>query len=103
MIAISELDFEAALSQLDEIVEALERGGPDLKTALASYGRGVDLLGRCQAILDGAERSVALLTGVDDAGQPLTSPFDASATVGTTAGSVVAAATPPDSNDDAPF
>jgi len=75
-----EIEFEAALGELEQIVEALERGGPDLKEALAGYGRGVSLLGHCQGILDGAERSVALLTGVDDAGQPITSPFDSAAT-----------------------
>ena len=76
-----EIAFEAALAELEQIVEALERGGPDLTQALAGYGRGVALLGHCQGILDGAERSVALLTGIDDAGQPVTAPFDAAATV----------------------
>ncbi len=79
-----EIEFEAALGELEEIVEALERGGPDLKQALAGYGRGVTLLGHCQGILDNAERSVALLTGVDDAGQPITSPFDSAATTSST-------------------
>ena len=75
-----EIGFEAALEELEGIVEELERGGPDLGTALARYGRGVRLLGRCHGLLDGAERSVALLTGVDEAGHPVTAPFDASAT-----------------------
>ncbi len=75
-----EIEFEAALIELERIVEALERGGPDLSEALAGYGRGVALLGHCQGILDQAERSVALLTGVDDSGEPITAPFDAAAT-----------------------
>ncbi len=75
-----EIEFEAALAELEQIVEGLERGGPDLKGALAGYGRGVALLGHCQGILDDAERSVALLTGVDDEGQPIRSPFDSAAT-----------------------
>ena len=75
-----EIEFEAAMAELERIVEGLERGGPDLKRALDGYGRGVALLGHCQGILDKAERSVALLTGVDDAGQPIRSPFDATAT-----------------------
>lgn len=79
---LAPIAFEAALAELEEIVEALERGGADLGGALAGYGRGVALLGHCQAILDGAERSVALLTGVDDAGRPVTAPFDAAATAG---------------------
>jgi len=84
----SETGFEAAVDELGRIVEELERGGPDLGSALARYERGVRLLGHCQGLLDGAERSVALLTGVDEAGRPITSPFDASATA-------VAKATPP--------
>jgi len=75
-----EIGFEAALEELEGIVEELERGGPDLGTALTRYERGVRLLGRCQGLLDGAERSVALLTGIDEAGRPTTAPFDASAT-----------------------
>jgi exodeoxyribonuclease VII small subunit len=39
------------------------------------------LLKRCYNLLDQAEQSVALLTGVDPDGNPLSAPFDASATV----------------------
>jgi exodeoxyribonuclease VII small subunit len=75
-----EIGFEGAVEELERIVEELERGRPDLGTALARYERGVKLLGHCHGLLDGAERSVALLTGVDETGQPITAPFDASAT-----------------------
>jgi exodeoxyribonuclease VII small subunit len=75
-----EIGFEGAVEELERIVEELERGRPDLGTALARYERGVRLLGHCQGLLDGAERSVALLTGVDESGGPITAPFDASAT-----------------------
>jgi exodeoxyribonuclease VII small subunit len=75
-----EIGFEDAVKELERIVDELERGRPDLGSALARYERGVKLLGHCQGLLDGAERSVALLTGVDEAGQPITAPFDASAT-----------------------
>ncbi len=75
-----EIGFEAAVDELERIVEQLERGRPELSLALAHYERGVKLLGRCQGLLDSAERSVALLTGVDDDGQAITAPFDASAT-----------------------
>lgn len=76
----AEIGFEAAVDELERIVEELERGRPDLGTALARYERGVKLLGHCQGLLDSAGRSVALLTGVDEAGRPITAPFDASAT-----------------------
>ena len=72
--------FEAAIDQLERIVGLLERGDLDLAASLSSYEKGVALLARCQALLDGVDRSVALLTGVDDDGSPVTSPFDATAT-----------------------
>ncbi len=75
-----EIGFEAAVAELERIVEELERGRPDLGTALARYERGVQLLGLCQGLLDSAGRSVALLTGVDEDGKPITAPFDSSAT-----------------------
>ena len=77
-----EIGFEDAVEELERIVEELERGRPDLGTALARYERGVKLLGHCQGLLDVAERSVALLTGVDEEGRPVTVLFDASATEG---------------------
>ncbi len=76
----SELRFEAAISQLEEIVASLERGEPELAAALTKYETGVGLLSRCYALLERAERSVALLTGVDPEGNPVTAPFDAVAT-----------------------
>jgi len=77
-----EIGFETAVGELERIVEELERGRPDLGTALARYERGVKLLGHCQGLLDSAGRSVALLTGVDEDGRAITAPFDASATTG---------------------
>ncbi len=77
----TELRFEAAVSQLEKIVESLERGEPELATALTKYEAGVRLLSRCYALLERAERSVALLTGVDAEGNPVTASFDATATL----------------------
>ena len=75
-----EPNFEDALTRVERIVEDLERGEPSLSAALAKYEDGVKLLRRCYDLLDQAERSVALLTGVDEQGQPTTAPFDAAAT-----------------------
>jgi exodeoxyribonuclease VII small subunit len=77
----TELRFEAALGQLEEIVAALERGEPDLTAALAKYETGVRLLTQCYSLLERAERAVALLTGVDAQGNPVTASFDATATI----------------------
>jgi len=76
-----DIRFEDALSQLERIVASLEQGEPELTTALAKYEKGVLLLNQCHRLLDQAEQSVALLTGVDDEGKPVTAPFDATATV----------------------
>ena len=73
-----ESSFEAALDQLEQLVDDLERGEPGLSEALAKYEQGVRLLARCQEVLDKAERSIALLTGIDPQGNPVTAPFDAS-------------------------
>lgn len=75
-----EVPFEEALERLERIVDDLERGELDLAASLASYERGVALLARCQGLLDGVDRSVALLTGVAEDGTPITAPFDATAT-----------------------
>src|SRR6516162_10234599 len=72
--------FEQALTRLERIVDELERGEPDLSAALAQYEDGVKLLRHCHRLLDQAEQSVALLTGVDSQGHPLTIPFGATAT-----------------------
>ena len=73
--------FEAALGQLERIASDLERGEPELAVALSKYEQSVRLLAQCRAQLDAAERSVALLTDVDEAGRAVTAPFDATATV----------------------
>lgn len=72
--------FEDALNDLEKIVAVLERGDTELSDALAQYERGVRLLARCHKLLDSAEQTVALLTKVDEAGNPETAPFDTTAT-----------------------
>jgi exodeoxyribonuclease VII small subunit len=76
----AELSFEEALSRLERIVDDLETGEPELTAALAKFEAGVKLLTRCHGVLDQAERSVAILTGVDDEGLPQTAPFNSAAT-----------------------
>ena len=76
----SELRFEAALDQLERTVEELEAGELGLDAALAKYEQGVRLLAHCHGLLEGAERKVALLAGVDGQGLPILAPFDATAT-----------------------
>jgi exodeoxyribonuclease VII small subunit len=73
--------FEAMLRELEGTVAGLESGDLGLDDALAAYERGVGLLGRCKGLLDAAERKVAVLTGLDEAGQVRSMPFDDEATV----------------------
>jgi exodeoxyribonuclease VII small subunit len=72
--------FEAALDQLGQIVSDLEQGEPELASALAKYEQAIRLLAHCHALIDGAEQTVALLNGINEQGQPITTPFDASTT-----------------------
>lgn len=79
-MSTDEPSFEIALAGLERVVDDLERGDLDLSASLARYEAGVSMLARCQALLDGVDRSVALLTGVEADGSPILAPFDASAT-----------------------
>jgi exodeoxyribonuclease VII small subunit len=76
-----ELSFEQALGQLERIVDVLERGESDLSTALSHHERSIRLLAHCHGLLERAEQAVALLAGVDAQGNPITAPFDATATI----------------------
>ena len=55
--------FEAALQELERIVQAMESGGAPLEESLANYERGMALLKRCQAALTGAEQKIRMLEG----------------------------------------
>ena len=55
--------FEAAVSELEAIVQEMESGNLPLEDALARYQRGVGLLRHCQATLGDAEQRVRMLEG----------------------------------------
>jgi exodeoxyribonuclease VII small subunit len=55
-------NFEAAFSELQQVVERLERGGIDLEDALTLYGRGIELAEACTSLIDAAELRVTRLT-----------------------------------------
>lgn len=74
------LTFEQSLSELDRVVRDLEDGQLGLEEALARYETGVGLLKRCYGELRQAEQKILLLTGVDADGQPVTRPFEHTAT-----------------------
>ncbi|GAB4153692.1 MAG: hypothetical protein Tsb009_30130 [Planctomycetaceae bacterium] len=72
--------FEESLSRLDEIVSNLESGSLSLEEALQEFEQGVGLLRNCYGLLEQAEQRVNMLLGFDDDGNPVVTPFDASAT-----------------------
>ena len=61
--ASSPKSFEAAVSELEAIVQEMESGNLPLEDALARYQRGVGLLRHCQATLGDAEQRVRMLEG----------------------------------------
>ena len=55
--------FEAAVSELEAIVQEMESGNLPLEDALARYQRSVTLLRHCQTTLSAAEQRVRVLEG----------------------------------------
>ena len=74
------ISFEDALKRLEEIVHLLEEGEIGLNESLERYEEGVKLLRQSFELLQKAERRIELLSGVDAEGNPVTQPFDDSAT-----------------------
>jgi exodeoxyribonuclease VII small subunit len=72
---LGELTFEQSLTELEKIVDALERGDLGLEEALAHYERGVTLLRRCHQLLERAQRRVSELLGLNESGEPTLRPF----------------------------
>jgi exodeoxyribonuclease VII small subunit len=54
-------DFEHALSELEGLVERLERGDLPLEEALKTFERGVELTRHCQTSLKAAQQKVEIL------------------------------------------
>ena len=68
------LDFEAALKELEALVERMEQGDLSLEESLKHFERGIQLTRTCQQALKQAEQKVQMLTEKD--GQPEIVPFD---------------------------
>lgn len=58
---VSELKFETALSELEQIVHTMEDGRLPLEESIAAYRRGSELLRHCQQQLGDAERKIQIL------------------------------------------
>ncbi len=58
---VGELKFEAALAELEAIVQSMESGRLPLEESIAAYRRGSELLKHCQGQLADAERKIQIL------------------------------------------
>lgn len=67
------IDFEAALIELNQIVEQMEHGSLSLEDSLKNFERGVYLTRTCQSALKDAEQKVQIL--MEQNGQPTLAPF----------------------------
>jgi len=73
---VSEMSFEAAMQELEQVVGKLERGDVALEESITLYERGAELKKRCEAKLKEAEEKVAAIT-LDADGSPAgTTPVD---------------------------
>ncbi len=61
-----EVDFEAALAELESLVEQMEGGNMSLDASLKAFERGIALTRQCQSALQAAELKVQALTDDGD-------------------------------------
>lgn len=66
-----ETTYEELVAQLEEVVSRLETGGLPLEEAVAEYERGVELVRRCNDLLDHTELQIVDLSS--DIARPSTS------------------------------
>jgi exodeoxyribonuclease VII small subunit len=65
--------FEAALEELEQLVERMERGDISLEESLKDFERGIELTRSCQEALRTAEQKVQIL--IEKRGQEELTPF----------------------------
>jgi exodeoxyribonuclease VII small subunit len=59
-------DFEAALAELEQIVQRLEQGELSLEESLRQFERGVELTRGCQKALRQADQKIQILSRKGD-------------------------------------
>jgi exodeoxyribonuclease VII small subunit len=74
--AVGALKFEAALAELESIVERLEAGKVDLEESIAIYARGEKLKVHCEQLLKAAEARIEKITLKGDGTPTGTEPLD---------------------------
>lgn len=81
-----ERSFEQSLAELEKMVRELEDGHLGLDDALARYEQGVGLIKQCYTQLRQAEQRILQVTGMQEDGSPLLTPFKHEATAGPSPG-----------------
>ena len=71
----SDLKFEEAMAQLEDVVRKLETGDVALEDSLAAFERGVNLVRVLHARLDAVQEKIEELTRTDK-GEIATKPFE---------------------------
>lgn len=66
---VSEMSFETAMKELEQVVDQLDRGDVPLDASISLYERGAALKKRCEDELKRAEEKVAAIT-LDGDGAP---------------------------------
>lgn len=74
MVKRKKLDYEAAVSELESLVDRLEQGDISLEESLKLYENGVLLTRDCQEALHAAEQKVQML--LQQSGQTTLVDFD---------------------------
>ena len=67
-------DFEAALKELEALVERMEKGDIGLEESLKHFERGIELTRSCQRSLKEAEQKVRIL--LEKSGEAEIQPFE---------------------------
>lgn len=62
---VEELTYEEALTELEEIVSALEGGQNQLEESIKLFERGQQLAAHCGVLLEAAELKVKQVAGAD--------------------------------------
>jgi len=68
------VNFENALSELEQLVETMENGELPLEQALKQFEKGIALASQCQQALQNADQKVTQL--IEKNGELLEKPFD---------------------------
>ncbi|MDV7144070.1 exodeoxyribonuclease VII small subunit [Tropicimonas sp. TH_r6] len=74
---VDEMSFEAAMAELEQVVQKLENGQVALEESILLYERGAALKARCEAQLKAAEEKVAAITTDAGGAATGTKAFDA--------------------------